>query len=187
MVLLTSSSAAAVFLLAGIIPLDYALAFGAVACVGGFVGKAGVAMLVRKYRAVSRRAQGRAVAQRAVAARWLLPNCSFWPLSQPSACCASPLLVASASAPANLAFRAHWLPAHLILSPYRPNAFAPPSRRLPSHPQPPSWAVRHHHPAPRWSHRRLNVCYHGGGSPRPPRQVERGHAAEQFRAACPVL
>ena len=86
MVLLTSSSAAAVFLLAGIIPLDYALAFGAVACVGGFVGKAGVAMLVRKYRAVSKRMQQqqqRGVAHTAAPSR---------PLSRSVALCHPPAL-----------------------------------------------------------------------------------------------
>ena len=50
MVLLTSSSAAAVFLLANLIPLDYALGFGLVACAGGFVGKAGLGYLVKKYK-----------------------------------------------------------------------------------------------------------------------------------------
>ena len=51
MVLLTSSSAAAVFLLGGLIPLDYAGGLALVAAMGGFAGKAGVAMLVKRYRA----------------------------------------------------------------------------------------------------------------------------------------
>lgn len=51
MVLLTSSSAAAVFLLGGLIPLDYAAALALVAACGGFAGKAGVAILVKRYRA----------------------------------------------------------------------------------------------------------------------------------------
>ena len=51
MVLLTSSSAAAVFLLSGLIPIDYAIAFGLVAMAGGFVGKICITALVRKYRA----------------------------------------------------------------------------------------------------------------------------------------
>lgn len=51
MVLLTSSSAASVFLVGGLIPADYALALGLVALVGGFTGKVGIAELVRRYRA----------------------------------------------------------------------------------------------------------------------------------------
>lgn len=51
MVLLTSSSAAAVFLVGGLVPIDYALCLALVACAGGFVGKAGVGVLVRRYRA----------------------------------------------------------------------------------------------------------------------------------------
>ncbi len=51
MVLLTSSSAAAVFLLAGLIPLDYALAFGLIALIGGCTGKIFISALVRRYRA----------------------------------------------------------------------------------------------------------------------------------------
>ena len=89
MVLLTSSSAAAVFLLAGIIPLDYALAFGAVACVGGFVGKAGVAMLVRKYRAVSKRMQQQQQQQQRGVAHTAAPS---RPLSRSVALCHPPAL-----------------------------------------------------------------------------------------------
>ena len=51
MVLLTSSSAAAVFWLGGTLPPDYALAFGLVAMCGGFTGKLVIASLVRRYRA----------------------------------------------------------------------------------------------------------------------------------------
>lgn len=50
MVLLTSSSAAAVFLLSNLIPLDYALALGLVACAGGLCGKLGLGYLVKKYK-----------------------------------------------------------------------------------------------------------------------------------------
>jgi uncharacterized membrane protein YfcA len=51
MILLTSSSAAAVFLLGGLVPLDYALALALVAFAGGFAGKVGVAIVVRRFRA----------------------------------------------------------------------------------------------------------------------------------------
>jgi len=50
MVLLTSSSAVAVFLLAGLVPLDYALAYALVALLGGFTGKVCITALVRRYR-----------------------------------------------------------------------------------------------------------------------------------------
>ena len=53
MVLLTSSSAAAVFLLCGLIRTDYALALGVVALSGGFLGKVGVVIIVRRYRAAA--------------------------------------------------------------------------------------------------------------------------------------
>ena len=53
MVLLTSSSAAAVFLLAGIVPIDYALALGFVALTGGCFGKLCIGALVRRYKAAA--------------------------------------------------------------------------------------------------------------------------------------
>ena len=53
MVLLTSSSAAAVFMLASLVPLDYAVALGLVALAGGFAGKLFISALVRKYRAAA--------------------------------------------------------------------------------------------------------------------------------------
>ena len=49
MVLLTSSSAASVFLLGGVAPADYALALGAITMLGGVAGRSGVAFLVRRY------------------------------------------------------------------------------------------------------------------------------------------
>jgi len=51
MVLLTSSSAAAVFLQAGVAPADYSIAFGLVATLGAYTGKVGITALVRRYRA----------------------------------------------------------------------------------------------------------------------------------------
>jgi len=53
MVLLTSSSAAAVFLLGGLIPTDYALGLGLVAMAGAAAGKVGIAALVRRYQAAA--------------------------------------------------------------------------------------------------------------------------------------
>ena len=47
--MLTSSSAAAVFLLSGLSPLDYSIAFGAVTMAGGFAGKRLLGQLVRRY------------------------------------------------------------------------------------------------------------------------------------------
>ena len=48
MILLTSSSASALFLAAGHSPLDYALAFGLVTTVGAYTGKRCVALLVQR-------------------------------------------------------------------------------------------------------------------------------------------
>eukprot|EP00966_Prymnesium_polylepis_P040751 945708-Prymnesium_polylepis.1 len=50
MVLLTSSSAAAVFVLSGVSPLDYSLFYGGLALLGGYGGKRLLAHLVRRYR-----------------------------------------------------------------------------------------------------------------------------------------
>ena len=50
MVLLTSSSAAFVFVLSGVSPLDYSLFFGALTFVGGYGGKRLLTHLVRRYR-----------------------------------------------------------------------------------------------------------------------------------------
>ncbi|KAL1523967.1 hypothetical protein AB1Y20_018883 [Prymnesium parvum] len=50
MVLMTSSSAAAVFLLSGACPLDYSLFLGALTLVGGYGGKSLLLHLVRRYQ-----------------------------------------------------------------------------------------------------------------------------------------
>ena len=53
MILLTSSSASALFLAAGHSPLDYALAFGLVTTVGAYTGKRCVALLVQRFQCAS--------------------------------------------------------------------------------------------------------------------------------------
>ena len=53
MILLTSSSASALFLAAGHSPLDYALAFGLVTTVGAYLGKRVVSLLVRRFQCAS--------------------------------------------------------------------------------------------------------------------------------------
>ncbi len=53
MVLLTSSSAATVFIMSGISPVDYSIALGSVTFLGGLLGKAVVSSLVRRHRCTS--------------------------------------------------------------------------------------------------------------------------------------
>ena len=53
MILLTSSSAAALLLASGHAPLDYSLAFGSVTLVGAYLGKRVVSLLVRRFQCAS--------------------------------------------------------------------------------------------------------------------------------------